>query len=200
VATPDHWHPLITIAVKAGAHVYVEKPISHTIKEGRAMVKAARAAGKVVQVGTHRRVSPHCVSGMKFLKEGKAGKIGMVRAFVHYPGGAGQPVPDSEPPAGMDWDLWCGPALTGLSTNYSTARLPAISTMPMIHWRLGYSWMDQILMWTEEKWPQRVASFGGRHIKRDNTDAPDTQVAIFDFEGFTVSGSIGFMLAMKPKR
>src|SRR5215510_10287426 len=74
VATPDHWHPLVMIAaVKAGAHVYVEKPISHTIKEGRAMVKAARDTGKVVQVGTHRRVSPHCVSGIKFLREGKAG-------------------------------------------------------------------------------------------------------------------------------
>ena len=63
VATPDHWHPLQTIAaVQAGAHVYVEKPISHTIKEGRAMVQAARAAGRVVQVGTHRRVSPHNVA------------------------------------------------------------------------------------------------------------------------------------------
>ena len=65
VATPDHWHPLITIAaVKAGADVYVEKPIGHTIKEGRAMVDAARATGRVVQVGTHRRISPHNVSGL----------------------------------------------------------------------------------------------------------------------------------------
>src|SRR5689334_633410 len=85
VATPDHWHPLIMIAaVKAGAHVYVEKPIGHTINEGRAMVKAAHDADRVVQVGTHRRVSPHCLEGMKFLKSGKAGKVGMVRAFVHY--------------------------------------------------------------------------------------------------------------------
>lgn len=87
VATPDHWHPLIMIAaVEAGAHVYVEKPIGHTILECVAMVKAARDTDRVVQVGTHRRVSPHNVSGMKFLKEGRAGKIGMVRAFVHYPG------------------------------------------------------------------------------------------------------------------
>src|ERR1051325_984294 len=79
VATPDHWHPLITIAaVEAGAHVYVEKPIGHTINEGRAMVRAARAADRVVQVGTHRRVSPHNLSGMQFLKSGKAGRIGMV--------------------------------------------------------------------------------------------------------------------------
>src|SRR2546422_7079917 len=60
VATPDHWHPLVMIAaVRAGAHVYVEKPISHTVLEGKAMVKAAREADRVVAVGLHRRVSPH---------------------------------------------------------------------------------------------------------------------------------------------
>src|SRR5919108_906351 len=106
VATPDHWHPLITIAaVRAGAHVYVEKPIGHTIREGRAMVNAARDHGRVVQVGTHRRVSPHNVSGMQFLKSGKAGKIGMVRAFVHYGGGPGGIVPGSATPAGLGWNM-----------------------------------------------------------------------------------------------
>ncbi|MCR4415362.1 MAG: Gfo/Idh/MocA family oxidoreductase, partial [Thermoguttaceae bacterium] len=110
-ATPDHWHPLITIdAVKAGAHVYVEKPISHTIHEGRAMVRAAREANRVVQVGTHRRVSPHNVSGREFILSGKLGKIGMVRAFVHYGGGPEMPRKNTEPPKGLNWDLWCGPA------------------------------------------------------------------------------------------
>ena len=76
VATPDHWHPLITIeAVKHGAHVYVEKPISHTINEGRAMVNAARKYLRVVQVGTHRRVSPHCISARNFIRDGKLGKL-----------------------------------------------------------------------------------------------------------------------------
>ena len=88
VATPDHWHALPMIAaVKAGAHVYVEKPISHTVLEGRAMVNAARASGRVVQVGTHRRISPHNVSGREFIRSGKVGEIGMVRCFVHYGGG-----------------------------------------------------------------------------------------------------------------
>ena len=111
VATPDHWHPLQTIAaVQAGAHVYVEKPIGHTIREGRAMVKAARAAGRVVQVGTHRRVSPHNVAGRDFIRSGKVGKIGFIRAFVHY-GGSGpeRPRKNVEPPKDLDWDLWCGP-------------------------------------------------------------------------------------------
>ena len=103
VATSDHWHALPTIAaVKAGAHVYVEKPISHTIAEGRAMINAARAANRVVQVGTHRRVSPHNVSGMKFLREGGAGKIGMIRAFVLSGGGPEEPTRNVEPATGLD--------------------------------------------------------------------------------------------------
>src|SRR5436190_1972545 len=111
VATPDHWHPLVmSAAVKAGSHVYVEKPISHTVVEGRAMVNAARAAGKVVQVGTHRRISPHNISGREFIRAGKVGEIGMVRCFVHYGGGAEKPLPTVEVPKELDWDTWCGPA------------------------------------------------------------------------------------------
>jgi predicted dehydrogenase len=197
VATPDHWHPLVMIAaVKAGANVYVEKPIGHTIREGRAMIRAARDTGKVVQVGTHRRVSPHNVSGMEFLKSGKAGKIGMVRAFVHYGGnGPEKPRPNEEPPKGLNWDMWCGPA-------------PLRPYNPLIHpkgfrnvldyangtlgdW--GIHWMDQILWWTDEKWPRRISSVGGRYIKGpavngpqgQTTDAPDCQVAQFEFESFT---------------
>ncbi|HQU44912.1 MAG: oxidoreductase [Planctomycetia bacterium 21-64-5] len=188
VATPDHWHPLIMMAaVKSGAHVYVEKPVGHTVREGRAMVQAARDNGRIVQVGTHRRVSPHNMSGMKFLKDGNAGKIGMVRAFVHYYGGPGQPVPDSEPPAGLDWDMWCGPAPL---VPYNKAMHPKgfrqfldYANGQLGDW--GIHWMDQILWWTDEKWPRRVFSTGGRPIKRDNTTAPDTQVASFEFESFT---------------
>ena len=188
VATPDHWHPLVTIAaVKAGAHVHVEKPICHTLYEGRAMVKAAREANRVVQVGTHRRVSPHNMSAMRFLKEGKLGKIGMVRAFVHYGGGPGKPVPDSEPPKGLDWDFWCGPApLRPFNRRMHPKGFRAFldyANGQLGDW--GIHWMDQILWWTEEKYPQTIFSTGARHIKRDNTDAPDTQVVQFKFESFT---------------
>ncbi|MBI4327986.1 MAG: Gfo/Idh/MocA family oxidoreductase, partial [Chloroflexi bacterium] len=188
VATPDHWHPLITIdALKHGAHAYVEKPIGHTIMEGRAMVNAARKYDRVVQVGTHRRVSPHNLSAHKFLKDGKAGKIGMVRAFVHYGGGPGRLTPDAEVPAGLDWDMWCGPAPL---RPYNKTMHPKgfrgyldYANGTLGDW--GIHWMDQILMWTEEKFPKRVFSTGGRHIRRDNTDAPDTQVAAFEFDSFT---------------
>ncbi|MBC7890650.1 MAG: Gfo/Idh/MocA family oxidoreductase [Sphingobacteriaceae bacterium] len=189
VATPDHWHPLCCIAaVEAGAHVYVEKPIGHTIAEGRAMVNAARKANRTVQVGTHRRVSPHNVSGMDFLKSGKAGKIGMVRAFVHYGGGAGQVVPDSDPPPGLDWDFWCGPAPL---RPYNRTMHPKgfrqfldYANGQLGDW--GIHWMDQILWWTEEKFPKKIFSTGGRAIRRDHTDAPDHQVAVWKFEDFTV--------------
>jgi len=188
VATPDHWHPLCAIAaVQAGAHVYVEKPISHTVQEGRAMVSAARANDRVVQVGLHRRVSPHNMSGMEFLKSGQAGKIGMVRAFVHYPGGPGRRTPDSDPPPGLDWDLWCGPAP---KRPFNKAIHPKgfrqfldYANGTLGDW--GVHWMDQILWWTEEKYPSKVFSTGGRFIKQDSTDAPDTQVASFEFESFT---------------
>ena len=167
VATPDHWHPLCTIAaVEAGAHVYVEKPIGHTVCEGRAMVKAARANNRVVQVGTHRRVSPHNVSGMKFLKEGGAGDIGMVRCFVHYGGGPGplRPFNRRIHPRGFRRFL-----------DYANGQLG--------DW--GIHWLDQVLWWTEEKWPKAVSSVAARHILRDNTDCPDTQVVQYEFESFT---------------
>ncbi|MGI8783999.1 MAG: Gfo/Idh/MocA family protein [Acidobacteriota bacterium] len=188
VGTPDHWHPLVMIAaVESGAHVYVEKPIGHTIREGRAMVRAARANKRIVQVGTHRRASPHNRSGIEFLKSGKAGKIGMVRAFVHYGGGTGVKTPDSEPPAGLDWNMWCGPApLRPFNKTIHPKGFRQFldyANGTLGDW--GIHWMDQILWWTEEKYPRKIYSTGGRHIKQDTTDSPDTQVATFEFETFT---------------
>ncbi len=188
VATPDHWHALATIAaVRGGAHVYVEKPVSHTLREGRAMVRAAREAGRVVQVGLHRRVSPHNKSAMEFLRSGKAGKIGMVRAFVHYPGSVGQRTPDSPPPAGLAWDFWCGPApLRPFNKTIHPKGFRAYldyANGQLGDW--GVHWLDQILWWTEEKYPRRIFSAAARHIRSDQTDAPDTQVATYEFESFT---------------
>jgi predicted dehydrogenase len=205
VATPDHWHPLITIAaVKAGAHVYVEKPIGHTIREGRAMVAAARATGKVVQVGTHRRVSPHNVSGREFIRSGKLGKLGMVRAFVHYGGGPEQPRKNAPPPKWLDWDMWCGPGplrpYNGDPDNPWSGGIHPRGFRSYLDYAngtlgdWGVHWMDQILWITGEKWPRKVFSTGGRPVKgpailtqeEQTTDAPDHQVATFEFENFTV--------------
>jgi predicted dehydrogenase len=190
VATPDHWHALPTIdAVKAGAHVYVEKPISHTVDEGRAMVKAARESDRLVQVGLHRRVSPHPISGMEFLKSGKVGKIGMVRLFAHAAGGPGTKTPDSEPPPGMDWDLWLGPAP---KRAFNKAIHPKgfrhfldYANGTLGDW--GVHWMDQLLWWTEETHPKSVYSTGGRFVREDSTDAPDTQLVTYEFESFSAT-------------
>ncbi len=194
VATPDHWHALTAIAaLKAGAHIYLEKPICHTINEGKAIVKAARETGKTVQVGTHRRASPHNISAQQFLREGKAGEIGMVRAFVHYGGGPGQKQEPTEPPANLDWNLYCGPA----------ALMPYYKGIHQRGWRnylnfsngqlgdWGIHWLDQILWWSNatqgEKAPRRVFSTMARHIKQDQTDLPDTQIATYEFENFTAT-------------
>ncbi len=210
VGTPDHWHALPMIAaVKAGAHVYVEKPIGHTVMEGRAMVNAARATGRVVQVGTHRRISPHNVTGREFLRSGKAGDIGMVRCFVHYGGGPEKPLPTVAIPKELDWDMWCGPAPLR-PFNGGDPRTPAEGAGNRgIHPRgfrnyldyangtlgdWGIHWLDQVLWVTDEKYPKRIFSTGGRPIagpvistaNEQTTDAPDHQLATFAFEKFTV--------------
>ncbi len=210
IGTPDHWHALPMIAaVRAGAHVYVEKPIAHTIGEGDAMVAAARATGRVVQVGTHRRASPHNISGREFIRSGKLGEIGMVRCFVHYAGGADKPLPNIEPPKELDWDLWCGPAplrpFDGGDPRFPNQGAGNRGLHPR-GWRnyldyangtlgdWGIHWLDQVLWVTGEKFPKRIYSTGGRPIagpvvfndKEQTTDAPDHQLATFSFDKFDV--------------
>ena len=206
VATPDHWHPLIMIAaVQAGAHVYVEKPIGHTILEGRAMVHAARAANRVVQVGTHRRVSPHNISAREFIRAGKVGQIGMIRAFVNYGGGPEQPQSNTEPPPELDWDFWCGPApkrpFNGNPTNPWGGGIHPRGFRQYLDYAngqlgdWGIHWLDQILWITGEQAPTFVSSIGGRPIrgpailnaKEQTSDAPDHQIAQFKFTNFDMT-------------
>ncbi|HTG43910.1 MAG TPA: Gfo/Idh/MocA family oxidoreductase, partial [Verrucomicrobiae bacterium] len=151
IATPDHWHALQTIdALRAGAHVFVEKPTGHSVNESRAMLKVARASGRKVQVGLHRRIGPHHVSAMNFLKKGAGGDIGMVRLFAHSGGGKEKPAPNESAPEGLDWNTWCGPA-------------PLRPFNKKLHpggWRnfldygngtlgdWGVHWLDQVLWWS----------------------------------------------------
>ncbi len=196
VATPDHWHALNTItAIDAGAHIFVEKPTGHTIAESRAMLEAARANNRVVQVGLHRRIGPHYVSGMDFLKQGNVGEIGLVKAFVHSQGGAESPTANSEPPEQLDWDMYCGPApLRPFNRKIHPGgfrNFLDFANGTLGDW--GVHWLDQILWWTDEKYPQEVYSTGGRPIrglpvlneKEQTTDAPDCQIATYKFESFT---------------
>jgi predicted dehydrogenase len=196
IATPDHWHALQTIAaVTAGAHVLVEKPTGHTVNESRAMVKAAQQAGVVVQVGLHRRIGPHHVEAMDFLRSGKVGKVGMVRLFAHGKGGPETAKPNSKVPETMDWDMWCGPApMRPFNTKLHPGGWRSFldyANGTMGDW--GVHWLDQVLWWSGEKGPKRVFCTGGRPIfgapvlndKEQTTDAPDHQVATFEFEQFT---------------
>lgn len=198
VATPDHWHALNTIAaIEKGAHIFVEKPTGHTIMESRAMLNAAEAAGRVIQVGLHRRIGPHYRSGMKFLKAGGAGDIGMVRTFVHSRGGAELPNANGEVPEGLDWDMYCGPAPLRPFNNRihpgGFRNFLDYANGTLGDW--GVHWLDQILLWTDEKYPRKVYSTGGRPVrgeavlneKEQTTDAPDSQVATFEFESFTAT-------------
>jgi predicted dehydrogenase len=195
-ATPDHWHALITIdACKSGANVYVEKPISHTILEGAAMVKTARATDRVVQVGTHRRVSPHNISAREFVRSGKVGKIGMVRCFAHSGGGSEKIGANIDPPKDMDWDLWCGPApLRPFNKKIHSRGFRQFldyANGQLGDW--GVHWLDQMLWIMDPQHPRTVHSTGGRLIKGppinsaegQTSDAPDTQLVTYQFENFT---------------
>ena len=190
IGTPDHWHALPAIeAIKTGAHVYLEKPIGHTIGEGQAILRTARTYDRVVQVGTHRRVSPHNISAMEYLRSGKLGKISQVKAFINYNQAPGTVTPDEEPPESLDWDFYVGPA----SYQDFNAKIHPRGFRQFLNFAngtvgdWGIHWFDQVLWWTEEKYPSTVYSDGGRFVKQDNTDAPDTQMAIFEFETFTLT-------------
>jgi len=207
IATPDHWHALPMIeACRQGAHVYVEKPISHTILEGRAMVGAAARYGRVVQVGTHRRASPHNRSARAFIRSGKLGPIGLIRCFVTYPGGPETPKRNIEPPQGLDWDFWCGPApLRPFCGDLKNAWGGGIHPRGFRHFMdyangqlgdWGIHWLDQVLWITGLRHPAACHSAGGRPVRgpailtreEQTTDAPDMQVATWTFaDGPTVT-------------
>ena len=207
VATPDHWHALAMIeACKHGAHVYVEKPISHTVMEGRAMVAAAAKYGRTVQVGTHRRASPHNRSARDFIRAGKLGPVGLIQCFITYGGGPETPSRNTEPPKELDWDLWCGPApLRPFCENVGSPWGNAIhprgfrNYMDYANGQLGdwgIHWLDQVLWITGLTHPTSCHSTGGRPIRgpailtaeEQTTDAPDMQVATWTFaDGPTVT-------------
>src|SRR5205823_8422114 len=111
IATPDHWHALNMIAaVESGADVYCQKPISVDVVEGEAMLAAARKHGRVVQVGTQRRSTPHLVEAREIVREGKLGKIGLAETYCYYHMRASNTPQDSAPPDYLDWEMWTGPA------------------------------------------------------------------------------------------
>lgn len=190
IATPEHWHALQTIdSLKTGCHVYVEKPIAHTINEGKAIVAAQKKYGKVIQVGLHRRTSPHVLKAQEMLREGVAGEIKMIKACVYTPTAEGVVEPIPEPPSWLHWDLYVGPAAYQpyeSSVHPRGFRKYLNMTNGMIgDW--GVHWMDQILWWSEEQHPKKIYSRGGLVNPDCGYDSPDFQTATFEFENFIVN-------------
>ncbi len=201
IATPDHWHCLPFIeAIKHGAHVYVEKPLSHTVLEGVAMVKAARASERIATAGTHRRVSPHFISAREFIRSGKAGKIGMAKAYINTGGGAEEPLKNVEPPKELDWDMWCGPAplrpYAFDPDRWSRAPHPLGFRFYLDYGNgqlsdNGIHLIDQVHWILDLKQPKRIFSMGGRSVRgpailtetEQTTDTPDHQIVTYEYDG-----------------
>jgi predicted dehydrogenase len=191
VATPDHWHALPMIAaVETGADVYVQKPISVDVVEGQAMLAAARKHGRVVQVGTQRRSTPHLAEARDtILREGRLGKIGLVEIYCYYHMRARENPPDVEPPEHLDWEMWTGPA-------------PLRPYNPLAHprrWRAFMEYgngivgdmcihmLDMVRWMANLGWPRRVSSSGGILVdKASKANISDTQSATFEFDEFPV--------------
>ena len=192
VASPDHWHAMLTImACAAGKDVYVEKPLTVFIDEGKWMLQAMRKYKRVVVVGTQRNHNPGHQVAKKIYESGELGKIQMVKigAGVRnvYPGFGKTPVAD--PPSGFDYDLWLGPA----------PKKPYQAHRGLYHFRwfwdysggqltnLGAHSVAAFLLVTGAKGPTRVVSFGGRYTLEDDGETPDLQECIYEFLGFLLT-------------
>jgi predicted dehydrogenase len=190
IATPDHWHAIQTImAVQAGKDVYVEKPLTATIVEGRKMVEAAQKADKVVQVGLNRRGNSLYQELAKVVKEGKIGKVSISRAYRinnMYPNGIGNAKPEA-PPKDFDWDMWLGPrAFRPYQYNIAPYKFrwwKDYSTQ-MGNW--GVHYMDAIRWLIGEEAPAAITARGGKYVLHDDRDIPDTMEVTFEMP----SGSI----------
>jgi predicted dehydrogenase len=192
IATPDHWHAYMTVeACKAGKDVYVEKPICVAVDEGRKMVQAARKYSRVVQVGTQQRSGVHFQKATDIVRSGKLGKITFVRTWnygLSEPEGIGNPA-DSDPPRGLDWEMWLGPAPSRpFNKNRWGVDPEAYSHFRwfwdyaggmMTDW--GIHLLDIVQMGFDEQMPSAVTALGGKYYLKDNRETPDTLLATFEY-------------------
>ncbi len=186
IATPPHWHALPFIeACGRGLDVYCEKPLAYDVREGRAMVEAAKASGRVVQVGFQRRQSPAVRQARDYIAAGHAGRIVTVAAQIHYPASSQLKDPSPvAPPASLDWDAWCGPA----------PKLPYSAQVGHFNWRLekaygnghlvdwGIHWIDAIRTVLSLDAPRSVQAAGGLYALRGRITTPDVLSAHFEFD------------------
>ena len=186
IGTPDHWHCLPMVeACKAGADVYVQKPISYDVVEGQAMLAAARKYNRTVQVGLQRRSTAHLLEARdRYVRSGKLGKVAYVDIHSYYGGGGGFPA-NEPPPAYLDWDMYVGPATW---RDYN----------PRIHprsWRafrefsngqtgdLCVHMFDVVRFFLDLNWPKQISASGGILMRDASSpvNTHDTQTALFDY-------------------
>jgi len=185
IATPDHWHAIQTImACDAGKDVYVEKPLSITIREGRRMVAAARRNNAIVQVGIQRRASGLMPTLIGAINAGTFGKIVLGRSYRlsnMCPNGIGISE-EADVPSGLDWDLWLGPRpFRPYRTNihpYKFRWWREFSSQ-LANW--GVHSFDLIRWLTGETAPAAVSAHGGLYAVNDSRDIPDTLLATYEF-------------------
>jgi predicted dehydrogenase len=187
IATPDHWHsPAALLAVEAGKHVYVEKPVSHNVREGRLLLEAARKNNRVVQVGTQSRSTPTVRRAMEILRSGEIGDVLVAKAWnSQLRGNIGKQQP-CDPPSELDFDTWLGPAP---ARPYQKNLLHAV-------WRFWYDFgcgdigNDGIHDIDIARWglgvttqPTTVAALGSKFFFDDDQQFPDTQYCVFEWPG-----------------
>ena len=186
IATPDHWHvPAALLALEAGKHVYVEKPCSHNIREGRLLVDAARQTRRVVQVGTQSRSAEHLRRAMELLHNGAIGDVLISKAWNSQLRANIGHVPASAPPAHLDYELWVGPApMVPYQTNLlhsswrwftnfgcGDAGNDGVHELDIARWGLGVN-----------VHPNKIAALGGKYFFNDDQQFPDSQYVAFEYE------------------
>ena len=192
IGTPDHWHgPATLLALEAGKHVYVEKPCSHNIREGRLMIDAARRHKKVVQTGTQTRAAESAKRAMQLLHEGAIGDVLVAKVWNSQLRGNIGKAAASEPPAGFDYDLWLGPIPHvpfqvnrhhytwhwWYATGTGDMGNDGVHDLDVGRWGLGV-----------ETHPSTIAAIGGKYVFDDDQQFPDTQSVIFEWPG---DGKVG---------
>ncbi len=185
-ATPDHWHGLGTImACQAGKDVYVEKPLSHNIREGAQMVAAARKYERIVQVGMQCRSSAYVAEAAGMIEDGGLGDIHLIEVVFQMQHPSREQGPEQPIPSGLDWDMWCGPApLAPYSPgrwwferwDYSTGGIAGDAVHQL----------DLARMLLDIGYPEAVYCDGGVRHFTDGREIPDTQIATFEYDGLSL--------------
>jgi predicted dehydrogenase len=190
IGTPDHWHCLMMVLVsQAGKHVYVEKPMANSIEETQIMERAAKKYGNVVTVGQWQRSGQHWNDAANFVKSGALGKISRVKAWSYTAKTSLPVVPDSEVPAGVDYDMWLGPApkrpFNQNRFHYNFRYFWDYAGGLMADW--GVHMLDYALLGMDAKRPKTITALGGHFAYEDARQTPDTLNVLYEFDDFAMS-------------